>query len=391
MKKKTTLWPRLLAFALVCLSVAGIFEESAFNYLKSVAQNNVEFLAIVSDIKMIIAGISVINIPFISGHSQGVTHSLDKVESYLLITDSISFIQLMLFSITKSLGFKICLVIFFIISLIEKENKHITKILVLVLALSPGLSIYTATMHHIYDSAAIDFGSSYVKELDATVKSIKAENKELMRQHEKEIAHLDSSKNGSKVFKKLKADVAYDIKKVGKSVSGDFKEIRTLIKSSGHEITAKVSRFCSMIIFSLLLMPMGYALLIYVLFNSLFKKYSLSLEHAEKNLEQLNPQGPKKPLMQKLANISAAIKKEFSEVEAKIEHSSAFQHAKEKVVEAEKKAVSTVENKAEGLEEKAKSAMNQEVEKTKEKVENTVSNKGKQKPIKRSPGSLLTL
>ena len=64
---------------------------------------------------------------------------------------------------------------------------------------------------------------------------------------------------------------------------------------------------------------------------------------------------------------------------------------KEKVVEAEKKAVSTVENKAEGLEEKAKSAMNQEVEKTKEKVENTVSNKGKQKPIKRSPGSLLTL
>ena len=126
------------------------------------------------------------------------------------------------------------------------------------LALSPGLSIYSVAVQQISQEASIDFGDKYLKKLEASVDAVKSEKTELMKQHASDITKINNGQKGIHILKKFREDVSYDFKKTKLDVKGAHANIRLLFKGGGHEITSKVYGFCSMILFTMIILPFGY-------------------------------------------------------------------------------------------------------------------------------------
>ncbi len=394
--KSTRLLFRIVCIALVVISILGLFEPSAFNFLKESAKKNTEFLAAISEIKILVSGLSSVNIPFVSGHTEGLSETLGKVQNYLLFTDSITFTQILLLSISKSFIFKAFLIVLLVLSFIEKTKQHFTKILILALALSPGASLFTVAVKHISNEIQMDYGAHYLKELKASANEVKNENTKLMEEHNTQLTKINNGQKGLIFFQKFKEDVAYDVKKVESSIKGDYYMIRKMIKTAGHSITEKVFRFCNMMLFSFLILPIGYALFIYVLFNSLFKGAELNA-----NLVELIKQGEnevsntgvvliKKSFSTKMLNIFKAIRNEFKTAVHEVEVSSvyrkakdeaqqlegkveeAFKHKKQQVVADIDDEMAATETKAEQFYEREKNKVVQDVENTEDDIKTRV-------------------
>ena len=366
--KSNTLLFKIICGGLIILSIWGIFDEHAFQFLKEVAKKNTEFLAAVTEIKMLIAGISSINIPFVSGHTTGIEDSLAKAQNYLLFTDTITFIQVLFISFSKSWLFKALLITLFLLSFFEKTKKHFSKILIVALALSPGISIYTVAVKHISENTQINFGEAYLQKLQASSEAIRAESTELMKQHSKEQTQIKNGKKHPSLMKRFEEDVSYDIKKVETKVKGDFVELRSLIKSAGREMLTKVFRFCTMILFGMFILPMGYLMVIKILIESLFRNSSL-----EAAIANISPNKNKKlvqhiehtSFFQKLRNIGHAIRREFTAIEEEVEHSKEFQALIHRIEQSENRIKDELKNAVQETEDRLKS----EVKAKKQQIE----------------------
>lgn len=390
--KSSRLLFRIICLGLIFISILGVFEASAFDFLKDLAKKNTEFLAIVTEIKMIVAGLSSVHIPFISGHTAGIDHSLGKVQNYLLLTDVITFLQIFVVAISKSLIFKIALAVLFVLTFLEKGKRHFSKILIIALALSPGISIYTVAVKHLSQSVHIDFGDQYITELKNSTEKVRKENSALMKEHNQQTTKINNGQKGLILLQKFKEDISYDIKKAENNIKGDYSEIRILIKSAGHSILEKVFRFCTMIIFCLVLLPMGYVLLMRVLMNSLFGNLALEgilTKMPIPELPQIEQAVKKTSFLKKLGNVFKAIRTEFSSIEDKVEHSQAFQKVSNEVKQAEQKvetqissaygkAKTKVENKLHHTETVVEDKAKQDVAQVENKVEKTVQSEATQ-------------
>lgn len=419
MKRKTSIWINLGLLALIALSVLGIFEEQAFAFLTEIAKKNSGFLLAVSEVNMVVSGISSIDLPFVSGTTTALETSLNKVQTYLLLTDTLSFLQVMLVSISKSWIFKALLIGLFILTLLEKKYNFFKKLLIIALALSPGLSIYTVAMNKVSQTASIDYGDKYLDELKETVQKVREENTLLNQQHEKNLTQIENgNKGGIEVLRKFREDVSYDLKKTDNSIKGDFKEIRTLIKSTGHEMTVKISRFCTMILFSLLILPICYSLIIYMLFKTFFSHLILAHDIGVqyRSAEHKVPASVKgsKSLLQKLSQIFIAIRTELKNSEERLEHSVYPSEPREEVQQVEahiEQKENTTKTEAKTDPQPADTAPKvpvtegkttppkvettnptppkNQTEKTAAEPEKKTGNKDSRKKMKRSPGSIL--
>lgn len=266
----------LIVVGLIALYLSGIVEGRAFDFIKSVQEKNIGFLALIAEIKLVFAGLGSLNVPFISGHSSGLQDSLNKVEDYLLFTNIVSFLQLLLITTSKSWMLKVALVGLFALSIIKQTKRHAKRFLLLGLALGPGLQLFVVGVQELSTHSSIDFGEKYMANLKEKVDKVKEEKSALMAEHTKNLTQTNNGHKGLAPLRKLKDDVSYDFKRLGNGIDGDYKEIRLLISSAGNEMTTKIFGFCSMVLFCLLLLPSGYSLIIYILFNSMFKNDKLS-------------------------------------------------------------------------------------------------------------------
>jgi hypothetical protein len=260
-----------LTIALIGLSLFNVFEKSAHEFATDVLNKNLSFLAAIEEIKLIFGGLSSLQVPFLSGHSEIISNSINKPEKLLLNTSIISAVQVMILSISKGWIIKSFIVILFALTLIDRIEKHAKKFLFLALALSPGLSIFTIIVKEVSHASAIDFGSKYLIELKQTVNGIRKEKNQLMVEHEQAVVRIENGERGIKFFKKLKEDISYDFKKTKAEVHGTYSHIRLLIHDAGYELTSKIYSFCSMVIFSMLLLPIGYVIILFILYGTLFQ------------------------------------------------------------------------------------------------------------------------
>jgi hypothetical protein len=276
---------------LVTIAFTGLLEPRAYDFVSHVLKNNLEFLAAIESLQLIISGISTIDVPFISGHTTQLSQSLGKGETFLLTTSAISFIQLMFVSITKSWITKSVLLILLGLSLIKSIRIHCLKLLVIALALNPGILIYSVVIKEVSKHASIDFGDKYLVELKSNVEAIKAEKKMLMQEHAKTLTEIRNNEKGIELFRKLKEDISYDFQKIRVDVSGDYQQIRLLIHDAGYIVISKIYGFCSMILFSMFIMPIGYLVFIYFIYNITFNKYGFYPEFINKLDRVLIPNG----------------------------------------------------------------------------------------------------
>jgi hypothetical protein len=162
------------------------------------------------------------------------------------------------------------MILLFFSCFIKKFKPLSSKILILALAISPGLSFYSVVVQNLSEEASISFGSEYLIKLNEKIKAIKVEKSELMQEHAQAINHINNGDKGVVFFKKLKEDVSYDLKKSSVSIKGDYSNIRLLMHKGGHEISKKLFTFGTMILFCLFILPIGYSFLVYVFYKHLF-------------------------------------------------------------------------------------------------------------------------
>lgn len=297
-----------LAGILIVIAFWGPFEHSAYSFVKEVTEKNVKFTLLVSEIKLILSGITHLNIPFISGHTEEITRSLETANSFLHNSSVIIFSQLILLSISKLWIGKVILLVLFALCLSPKTSRLSAKFLLLMLAINPGLSCYTAAVHTLSKAATVNFADTYLSQLEQSVKSIKNEKSQLIAAHDKQETAIKNGDKHISFFRKLKEDISYDFKRITNTIHGDYAELRLLIRNAGHEINIKITHFCTMILFCFLLLPLGYAGLVYMVYKNIFHSDNELSGDAKELSQQLDTMTNQWPIINKVRDVVNTIK-----------------------------------------------------------------------------------
>ncbi len=325
MKRVSTF--HLVTGLFLVLALLGTFQHQALAFAEDVLTKNIKFTAFISELRLILAGISKIDIPFVAGHTNNLVETLEKAQDRLLQSDGIIFVQVMLLSISKSVVVKGILVLLFIGTFIKSMRAIASRLLVLGLAITPGLAIFTLFVYTLAGASKIDFGHAYLSKLEASVNKVRSEKAKLMEAHIQQQKDTDGGKK-KHGLKRLTQDVAYDFKKAALGVRGDFSELRLLISEAGHSILSKVVNFGNMIIFCFLILPFGYVVILFTLYKSLFGATGFPLE--PKNIENELKSKGRGFWKRFIAGLRAMGKELKSDIE-KVEHEEVFSGVENKV------------------------------------------------------------
>lgn len=258
---------RLIICVLVIIAIVGILDRSAYSFIKSISEKNLGFLGLLAELNIILAGIGDF-VPFLKGHTVAVNQSFAKAENYLLIVNAISLIQLMLLGVSKTWLFKGLMLTLFSLTFFNHSRFLAHKLLIVFLAVNPGLQVFSLGVEYVSKNSSIDYGAAYLDTFRETVSAVKAEKAQLMNEHTQHLQAIDKDKKGIVFLKKLKEDISYDVKKAKSSIKGDYEKLRVLVHDGGKEVLRKMYIFCTMVLFSLFILPLGYALLVYIVYRS---------------------------------------------------------------------------------------------------------------------------
>jgi len=270
MKQKKYLFP-IVTGLLVLIAMTGLLQEQALTFVKTVTSKNLKFLTLISEIKFVMTEISHLKLSFVEASTDSIVKDLSYVENKLLLSNGIVLSQILLLTLAKSWGLKTYLVVLYALTFWKHTKNIASKLLTMLLTITPGLVIFTLFIYNFSINSSIDFGNTYLKKLEASVQKIKNKKNTLIQQHEQQ---LNMSKEGKKhlgILGKIKDDVSYDIKRIGNTISGDVAEIRLFIKESTHELSQHVINSIVMIIFCFIILPFGYLVMSYTLYKNTFK------------------------------------------------------------------------------------------------------------------------
>lgn len=312
----------MLSGLLVLVAITGVLEEASVKYVKGIAEKNLGFLGLLTELKLLVSGISDF-VPFLKEHNQTFNESLGKAEHYLLIANVISLTQLMLLEVSKTWFVKGLVILLFGLTFLPKLKSLPKKLFIVVLAVCPGLQLFSVSMHQLSKPTTIDYGEKYLTELNASVDSLQSERAQLMQEHENNMTEIDNGKKGIRLFKKLKEDISYDLKKSAATIKGDYSQIRILLHSGGKEILRKLSIFGTMVFFSLFIMPIGYSIVVYIIYKSVITaEVKEELESIEKKLQTRfvdTPASKIKSTFAKVEKKEEAIKSDVKDAENRVQ------------------------------------------------------------------------
>ncbi|MFM2018171.1 MAG: hypothetical protein RL007_1827 [Bacteroidota bacterium] len=277
----------------VTLALSGLLENRAHGFVKEVSERNLTFMSSVAEIKLVLSSVSSTNVPFLSGEATEVNKALDGAQNYLFYINIISLLQLLIVTISKSIIIKAGLVGLLAFAILKATRPVCTKLLIVVLTLNPGLLICTIAVQELSKEGKIDFGTAYQSELRATVANIQQEKSQLMLEHEKQLTQISNGDAHVRFFSRLKEDVSYDVKRAKVDIKGDYAEIRLLVKDAGHTIQRKIYIFCTTVLFCMLLLPIGYALLVYIIYKSLYKQNLIAILKRDESAVETSVAGKK--------------------------------------------------------------------------------------------------
>ena len=286
MKQKQRIFS-IVTGVLVCIAITGIFQEQALTFVKTVTTKNLKFLALISEIKLAMSEISHIKLPLIEGSTDNIVKDLSYAENKLLLSNGIVLSQVLLLTLAKSWGLKIVLIVLYALTFWKHTQRLASKLLSMLLMVTPGLVIFTLFIYNFSLHSAIDFGNAYIKKLDASVQTIKDKKQTLIQQHQQQLSMNKNGKSKLGFLGKIKDDVSYDIKRIGNTISGDVTKLRLFIKQSTYQLTQHVINSIVMIIFCFIILPFGYLVLAYTLYKNTFKSDSTIVMQGKEMVSKL--------------------------------------------------------------------------------------------------------
>lgn len=262
-------WLQVTAALLLLIAFSGWYEPQGLKFLTDVNKNSTEVLLFTGEIKQIIASLEGIDIPFVQGSIQQVVHSFNKAENLMMLSSLVIAFQLILFELSRITAIKMLALIFFAGTFLAKTNKLSTKLLILILAINPGLILFSAATQHLSESVGQGFNDGLHTRLALIADGLRTEKAQLMTAHEADLKHIKKDDKGFKFFRRLASDVMYDLSDAKSEIKGDIKEIRTIFKIGGKDLIKSVMERVAHSLFFMLHLPLAYACFIYLLFQHL--------------------------------------------------------------------------------------------------------------------------
>lgn len=261
------------ALIFVLMAVFGLFERQAYAFISDVDRNSLEIMAFIIEIKQVLMSVGDIKIPFMQGSFTEAASSFDKLESHLMWSAIVINVQLLLATLSKSVLIKFSTVALFLASMVKTSNQLPIKLLIILLAINPGLTLYSFTIQYLTVDGVSNFDDGLHESLNVISKKLRQEQSQLLSQHKLEIENIEDSKSHFKFIKRIASDIAYDVKSVGKKVEGDYQELRAILNLGAKTLAKDVIAYLAKSFFYMLLLPFGYLMLIYMVYQNLVSSH----------------------------------------------------------------------------------------------------------------------
>ena len=168
-----------LVLILFCISVWGNLDKSAILFIESAIDSNVKSLEKVSILKTLLGIIDTTKIPFLSGSGKNMDTILGKTEHYLVISGGMLMLELVVAKIASVFAVKCIPLLVTAWFLVRKNIVLPFRILVITLLISPGLSLFSNSIHVISKEASIDINTSIHNRLEQIESEIQKEKNKL--------------------------------------------------------------------------------------------------------------------------------------------------------------------------------------------------------------------
>ena len=164
-----------ISVCLILLSILTPIASIALNYLTDTSEKMLASLVIVADLNILAGSVESSRIPILSGTAKGLSETLSDTFNYLTMSNILVFIQIVLVKLSKSWFIKILSLLLVAALFLKRYNITVTKILILVLMINPGLPVYVNAIHYLQQAAQLDPGLSLHEELAQTREKFEAQ------------------------------------------------------------------------------------------------------------------------------------------------------------------------------------------------------------------------
>jgi len=263
---------RLLAVIAIVLMSFTSLEHDAMRAVVAANEKSVGSLLLITELKQLLAAVSSIDIAFIEGAIKDIVTSLNKAENLLFVSGILTTLQMLIIKLSLMDVIKYAVVLCFVASFIGWFQRLSLKALLVLLMLSPGLTLYSNTVHFLADDMVkVIEGDLYTK-LSHLTKELDKEKNTLLKKHQADLKKIDHSHSDFKWFHRLIADVSYDFDDVKDTVEGDYSTLVTVLRGGGKAILKETIGYFTKLFFLAFLLPVGYLYLLYAVVRYAFPK-----------------------------------------------------------------------------------------------------------------------
>jgi len=256
-----------MAMSLLCFSAVSSTDSKAYRYVTEIEHKNMDMLLDLAKIKIVLSEVADLKIDLVSGKIDTVITVIDKAERLLFFSSVASLIQRVLLEMSKSQIFPISAIILVTIGLVFRMG-NTRKLLILLLAISPGLTLYSIGMHQLSSTLEKQLDSGLHSKLKLIAERTDAEKSKLLREREAALKKESHENSFEKFVSRVKTDVVYDVERFSYDIKGDYEEIRALLNTGGANIVKELVVYIVHIILFFILSPLIYAFLVYRLMIS---------------------------------------------------------------------------------------------------------------------------
>lgn len=256
-----------MALSLLCFSAVSNTDSKAYRYVTEIEHKNMDMLLDLVKIKIVLSEVADLKIDLVSGKIDTVITVIDKAERLLFFSSVASLAQRVLLEMSKSQIFPVSAIILVAIGLVFRMGST-RKLLILLLAISPGLTLYSIGMHHLSSSLEQQLDSGLHSKLKLIAEKTDAEKAKLLQEREVALKKESHENSFEKFVSRVKTDVVYDVERFSYDIKGDYEEIRALLNTGGANIVKELVVYIVHIILFFILSPLIYAYLVYRLMVS---------------------------------------------------------------------------------------------------------------------------
>ena len=260
---------RWVALLLILFSLASSLESRAYQFVLATEVQNSKLLLTASGIKLVLATVADLDAPIISSEAKEMGGLFNSIENLLLISNIATTLQLVLLKISKAKILGLIALLLLAGTFVKEINSLSKKLLILLLFINPGVTIYSIGMHGLSNELSKELHSELAQKLTVITDQMQAEESELSQKHKKQLEHNAHDSKIKRYFEDFKENVVYKVKSTVDKAEGEIKKIRLILRS-GPDILRGVVKFCAhMLIFSFF-MPLLYLYALYQITIKLF-------------------------------------------------------------------------------------------------------------------------